>query len=109
MRKAIKRLADLQARLARAAEGNAPPGTINRLCVTPVAGLVLVDYFGTPFDPFQGLLEAVVTPEVAAVLASLTVRGPDEGSNGTRNWDISLLADSDVAFPRLRAVSIEQT
>jgi hypothetical protein len=110
MRKALKRLSDLQACLARGTEEYALPSEFNHLSITTVAGQVHLDYFGTPFDEgFQQLLETVITPEVSAVLASLTLRGPDEGSNGTRNWDISRLADSTAIFPRLRALSIEQT
>jgi hypothetical protein len=110
MRKAVKRLADLQRLLARSAEENALPEDLTCLCVTAVAGQLHLDFFGTPSDePFQEVLAAVVTPEVSTVLASLTLRGPDEGANGTRNWDLSRLADSGAVFPQLRAVSIEQT
>jgi hypothetical protein len=110
MRKALRRLADLQKRLAQRAEANALPEKINCLCVTAVAGRLHLDFFGGPFDePFQEVLAAVVTPDVATVLASLTLRGPDEGANGTRNWDLSPLASSGAGFPQLRAVSIAQT
>ncbi len=110
MNKALNRLVDLQTWLSRSAAEDALPSAINRLSITVVAGQVHLDYFGTPFDdPFQQLLEAVIAPEVSAVLASLSLRGPDEGSNGTRNWDIRLLAESAMSFPRLRHLSIEQT
>jgi hypothetical protein len=120
MRKALKRLTDVQSRLAqsteaeaKAAEGALPEyihtENLKRLCVTAVVGQLHVEFYGASFDEsLQEVLAAVVTPEVSAVLASLTLRGPDEGANGTRNWDLSLLADSDVVFPQLREVSIEQ-
>src|SRR5207248_1056697 len=38
-----------------------------------------------------------------------TAAGVKGGANGTRNWDLSLIADSDAVFPQLRALSIEQT
>src|SRR5262249_45937067 len=64
-------------------------------------------------DPFGGAyqeaLAAVVSPEVSPVIRSLTFRGPDEGSNGTRNWDLSPLTEGEAVFPQLRSVSIEQT
>jgi hypothetical protein len=110
MHNALRLLADLHDRLARGAEEGMPADTVNRLCVTPVADELHIDYYGTPFDePLQDVLAAVITSDVSAVLASLTLRGPDEGANGTRNWDLSILAESDVVFPKLREVSIEQT
>jgi hypothetical protein len=87
-----------------------PSEAVNRLCITAVAGDLHVDYHGTAFDePLHDLLTVLVTPEVSEVLTSLTLRGADEGANGTRNWDLGILADGDVAFGRLRELSVEQT
>lgn len=122
MHKALRRLTDLQARLARITEaevsdaGLLPKYThidsecLKRVCVTAAVDQLHVEFYGTPFDEaLQEVLTAIITPEVAAVLASLSFRGPDEGANGTRNWDLSLLGDCDVGFPQLRELSIEQT
>ena len=110
MNKALERLTDLHDCFAQRAEVGTSQEAINRLCVTSVAGELHIDFYGSPFDEsFHEMLAAVVTPEVSAKLASLTLRGPDEGSNGTRNWNLSVLADSEVAFPLLRELSVEQT
>jgi hypothetical protein len=108
--KALQILVDVQNRLVRDTEPGTPSELINRLCVTPVDGRLHVDFYGTPFDePLQHVLQAIATPEVSQVLASLTLRGPDEGANGTRNWDLNVLANSDVIFLELREMFIEQT
>lgn len=110
MHKALRLLADLQDRLAQEAEKGMSAEAVNRLCVTLVADELHIDYYGMPFDePLQEVLAAVITPEVSAVLASLTLRGPDEGANGTRNWDLLILAESGAVFPQLRELFIEQT
>jgi len=110
MREALERLSDLQRRLADAAEETDLPEDLERLCVTAAAGQLHLDFYGDPFEEaFQELLAVIVTPEVSAALASLTLSGSDEGANGTRNWDLSLLGEGDALFPRLRALSIQQT
>jgi hypothetical protein len=110
MREALRRLSDLQQRIAQNADADRSPEYINRLCVTAVAGRVHLDFFGGPFgEAYQEVLAAVVSPEVSPVIRSLAIRGPDEGANGTRNWDFSPLAHSGAVFPQLRSVLIEQT
>jgi hypothetical protein len=110
MDKALIYLSELQKCIAERADGDRPPEYINRFCVTAVAGQLHLDFYGDPFgEDYQEVLAAVASPEVAPVIRSLTFRGPDEGSNGTRNWDLSPLAHSDAVFPQLRSVSVEQT
>jgi hypothetical protein len=110
MRKALRLLSELQSRIAQRADGDRPPEYINRLCVTTLGGQFHLDFYGDPFgEDYQEVLAAVASPEVAPRVRSLTFRGPDEGSNGTRNWDLSPLAESDAVFPHLRSVSVEQT
>src|SRR5687768_7033310 len=110
MNDALNRLTELQRRFAERADEGALSDDIPRLSVTPVAGRLHADFFGSPFEEaYQEVLAAVVTPELSGLLASLTLSGPDEGSNGTRHWDLTTLADSAVLFPHLRVLSIEQT
>lgn len=69
-----------------------------------------LDFFGTPLDePFAEFVTAIRAPEISAHLASLTLRAPDEGTNGTRNWDLTALVAGDASFPRLRTFEIQQT
>lgn len=102
-------LFQLQRDIADGADPDADPAHLERLCVTDVSGQIHVDFFGDPSgDAFQELLAALTVREVAEWLTSIGFRGPDEGANGTRNWDLTSLADADVVFPRLRSLSIEQ-
>ncbi len=94
--------------LQRAIDGRAA-SCDDRLGVTMIGGLARLDFYGCPFgDSFADLLAALADAEVAGVIAALDLRGPDDGSNGTRNWDLTPLADSGAAFPTLRRLSIEQ-
>jgi hypothetical protein len=77
------------------------------ICATPEG--FYVDFWGRAYD--EGLADVLATlgdPAVAAVLRSLTLRGPDEGSNGTREWDLEPLLASGATFPVLESVEIEQ-
>ncbi len=82
---------------------------VNWLSFVAVGNALHVDYCGDPFDdPFQALLELLVSSDVADVLGSLTLRGPDDGANGTRNWDLTVLGTTTATFPQLRELTIEQ-
>jgi hypothetical protein len=57
----------------------------DRLCITRVGELVNLDFYGDPADvSFGDLLQALTDPEAANSVASLDLRGPDVGANGTR-------------------------
>lgn len=83
---------------------------IDHLCVTMVRDVACVDFYGDPSgESYFGLLETLAHPEVANSISSIDLRGPDTGANGTRNWDLSILAESATTFPILRRLCIEQT
>jgi hypothetical protein len=106
----MNRLIALQRKIEARAVPDRDASFIDRLGITQVGELARLDFYGDPFgDSFADLLDVLGDSEVANSLASLEFRGPDEGSNGTRNWDLSAIADSGVSFPRLRRLSIEQT
>lgn len=110
MSQALNRLAELQQRMLQSADAEMPPEYIERLSITDVAGHLHIDFYGDPFgESFASLLTTVALPEVSVDVASLIFRGPDEGANGTRNWDLGPLVAGPGSFPRLRYVSIEQT
>jgi hypothetical protein len=68
----------------------------------------LVDFFGDPSeDAYCELVAALTDPEVASHVATLSLRGPDAGANGTRNWDLTPLVAA--TFPRLMTLAIEGT
>jgi hypothetical protein len=53
-------------------------------------------------------LAGVSSEPIASATASIRMGGPDEGANGTRNWDLTALADAVAGFPNLRHLHIEQ-
>lgn len=75
-----------------------------------IHGLLHVEFYGTPFDEaFQDFIATISQPEVADSLHSLVFRGPDEGANGTRNWDFTELIDAGVEFGNLNSFFVELT
>src|SRR5437879_3712999 len=106
----MDRLITLQRAIAAQADPDGDPPFIDRLCVTPVHGHILLDFFGDPLgQPFADVLEVLADQAVANSIAGLSLRGPDKGCNGTRNWDLTTIAERDAVFSNLRHLSIEQT
>lgn len=69
-----------------------------------------LDFYGDHYgEAFVDLLDALQDESLANSVRSLIIRGPDTGANGTRNWDLSSLANSPVSFSRLTHLSIERT
>ncbi len=72
-----------------------------RLYFAEMNGLFHVEYYGTSRDePYETFLKGICSPDIATNLFSLALRGPDEGANGVRNWDITGIVESDAHFPR---------
>ena len=67
-------------------------------------------YFGSFYDePFEALVRAVSADEVANDLLTLTIDGPDDGANGTRNLDLSQFTEGAVQFPKLRHFEVARS
>jgi hypothetical protein len=80
-----------------------------RLSVVEVTGSFHVDFFGSPFEEtYEALCTELRRSEVATALASLTLRGPDEGMNGTCNWNLFGFMSKKAQFPVLRSLSVQQ-
>ena len=58
---------------------------------------------------FCTLLDFICEQENAEKLTSLTFDGPDEGANGTKNWDFSRIINSNVTFPNLKSFKVQLT
>jgi hypothetical protein len=109
-----RHLMDRLVALQRSIEARAAPDRdesfIDRLCITKVGNRAHLDFYGDPYgESFSDLLAALVDASVANCVASVDLRGPDEGANGTRNWDLTAIAESGVSFPELRRLCVEQT
>ncbi|MBB1594377.1 hypothetical protein [Achromobacter sp. UMC46] len=80
------------------------------LAIAPLHGGLHVEFFGDIWsEPFEWTLACLARQDVADTLVSLAFTGPDEGANGTREWEFTPLLDSGVQFPRLRFLSIRPT
>lgn len=106
----MDRLTALQCSIERRATADKETELVDRLCVTRVGGLVHLDFYGDPIgESFCDLLDVLADSSIANHVASIDLRGPDEGSNGTRNWDLSAMAESAATFPMLRRLCIVQS
>lgn len=57
--------------------------------------------------PFQMLLEFICKQEYADRIVSMRFDGPDEGANGTKNWDFELVTNSNVMYPNLKQFKVQ--
>jgi hypothetical protein len=94
----------MQRRIAQCNDVDTPAEYLQYAAVTRTGDLFHIDYYGSPFeDGYLDLLETLGRAEVAAALGSLTLRSPDEGANGTRNFDLEPLLAAGSVFPRLES------
>jgi hypothetical protein len=98
---------DLQRTFSDLADPGIDPELHARASVLQVGGYLHMDFFGDPSDePFNQLCTTLVRPEIATILGSLSLRSPDEGANGTCNWDLSPLVDAETSFPNLLSFTV---
>jgi hypothetical protein len=124
MASAAERLAKLQAEINQTNRPDWDPEEIRRLNFWEVGGLLHIEYYGLfnreyewPLvtgedegDPrMLPVFETLALPEVAHKTASLSFDGPDEGHNGTRDWDFGWLLEQETSFPELRRLVITPT
>jgi len=100
----------LQRRLTDAEDPNRAPWFHARLSAQEIGERLHLDFCGSPFDePYYQLCQTVILPDVAFRLGSLSLRSPaDDGTNGTRNWDLEPLVEAQTSFPNLRSFFVEQ-
>jgi hypothetical protein len=107
MPEAIELLTDLQRRIAADADLTDPFHHYNRLLFMEANGLLHVEFYGDSYDePFTDVLDVIAQPAVAERLAVLHFDGPDEGANGTKDWDFSPLLKSATVFPKLTSFRV---
>ena len=103
-------LLELQERISARADIDLGDEGLEKLYLCEVAGQVHLEFYGSPFEEsFAELQPVLCEPEVGASLRSLAVRGPDEGANGTRNWDFTPLLEGGASFPALTTFWVEPT
>ncbi|MBL8872483.1 MAG: hypothetical protein JNK90_22090 [Planctomycetaceae bacterium] len=103
-----EQLESLRQRIAARNESDTPAEYLQRLAITQTGDAFNLDFYGDCFDEsYDDLLNTLALPVVAASVRSLILRGPDEGANGTRNWDIEPLLATDATFPQLETFSVQ--
>jgi hypothetical protein len=107
---ALNRLNHLQQQINGAIEPDTPDYLVPRLNFFEVSGRLFVGYYGSSWlESYESLFSVLTEPEVAERLTSLRLWGPDEGANGTREWNLSSLTDGSAHFPALRTFWIQLT
>lgn len=75
-----------------------------------IDNLLNLSFFGNPSDEsFAKVLKVLSEKEVAEKLQSLSFDSPDEGANGTNNFDFSIVAESKTVFSELRSFAVRLT
>jgi len=98
----------LRARIEALSVPDNPLSSLERLSVVTCGELHHLEFYGTCFgDAYTDLCETLSLPTVAASILSLSIRGPDDGANGTKNWDLEPLISHGQDFPVLETFSIE--
>lgn len=105
-----EQLESLQQRISACNEADTPTDYLQRVTLTQTGDAFNVDFYGDCFDEsYDDLLNTLTIPGVAPYIRSLILRGPDEGANGTHNWDIEPLLATDAMFPQLETFSVQLT
>ena len=85
------------------------PELSERLYFAQEQGFWFVEYFGDGDEFWREFLQLLCAPEIAQNLRWLSLRGLDEGANGTRNWDFTPLLETNAPFPQLQSLQIART
>jgi len=105
---AVKLLRELQECISESSQFNWDGGDYERLLFAEVKGLLHIEFYGEPWrETFAGFVKLVCIPDVASKIGALFFRSPDEGANGTNNWDFSKLIESEITFPNLKILFVE--
>ena len=106
----IQQLQELQKRISERNDPNWRVDECEKLFFFESSGLIDVQFYGNNWEEsFADFLQLLGRPEIAANLRSLSILGPDQGANGTKNWDFTSLLESQVVFPNLTSFYIEPT
>lgn len=98
----------LRARIEALNDPDSPFASVECLSVVACGAMYHFEFYGTPFgDAYIDLCETLSIPQVSASILSLSLRGPDEGANGTKNWDLEPLISHGQNFPLLQTFSVE--
>jgi hypothetical protein len=83
-----------------------------RLAINRIGRLYDLFFYGDPYPEENAIADFYATvgsPEIAPCIRAIVLHGPDEGCNGTRNWDLEPLLAQDPQFDRLELFTVERT
>jgi hypothetical protein len=111
MNEVISSIQNVQRSIGRTNDPKRLGQTQSRLYFAEILGLLDISFYGLPWEEaFLQVMELLCTsPDVARSIRSLQFSGPDEGADGTKNWDFSSIIESDAVFPNLTSLHIEPT
>lgn len=103
-----EQIESLRRRIGQRNESDVPGTYLQRLAVTQTDDQFNLDFYGDSFeDNYFDLLNTIAQADIAPQMRSLILRGPDEGANGTHNWDIEPLVATDATFLNLDTFAIQ--
>lgn len=105
----VRALEDIRKTIAESEDDYIDRLMVERLSYHEISGDLVVEYHGSRRDAYVQLLECLSSPAISNRLLALSLTGPDEGANGTRNWDLEPLVPEGVGFPKLRRVEVQGT
>ncbi|MDH4742812.1 hypothetical protein OMP43_02145 [Sphingomonas sp. CBMAI 2297] len=82
------------------------PDHCTRLSVANLGGALAVDYRGSEYEGWGEFLDLLGQPGIARHIVQLRVSGPDEGTNGLKEWDFASLIAARPDFSGLRAFQL---
>lgn len=104
-----EQLESLRCRIAARNEPGTSAHYSTHLAVTKDCELFHLDFFGDAFnESCLDLFKTLARPNIAPHVRSLILLGPDEGANGTHNWNLEPLLAHDATFSQLESFSIQQ-
>ncbi|MBV9849987.1 MAG: hypothetical protein JO250_09980 [Armatimonadetes bacterium] len=108
MTSVLEQLQELQQSICDTNAPDASPEHTEKLYFLQSHGLFHIEFYGVPGEAaYTECLHVLCAADVAAQLCSITLRGPDEGANGTRNWDLTAMVEAGTEFPHLKAFFVE--
>lgn len=82
----------------------------DRVVLLKCDDLYHLEFYGNPIEEnYFELLEIICDKEISEKLKSIDFKGPDVGSNGTRNWDLNPLVNGSANFKNLEYFAVEKT
>jgi hypothetical protein len=103
------KLESLRQHIAKLNDSDSSIEDLQYVSILEVDDLFHIDYYGSPFMESCGdLFDVLSEPEVASQIKSLKFRTPDQGANGTCNWDLEPLLSTTAIFTHLESLQIQQ-